>query len=293
MSGFRSDRPLDALIPGLHAPPPDKSFLELPLPTGLEWIIPIDEHQGGPAALHHRVAQLIEAAMLSALATPPGNREDLGREVRRVRLFIFTQIEGDLFRALAAFALRPDPPSGDEWREVFAALDAKGPPESAWSAEVDAASSPIGIEVRRLHQALVDDTLEPWGAEPGRPADRLLHLLSDLGGRPMSTALEAIDLAESLLISKKHSCIRWLPPLVFQALCDLVGVAASRDLGAEIEWAVSETETDGFTPPPLFRVGEQDHVPIALHLLRWWVMPLRAGEEVPPLSAWVRDQFSR
>jgi hypothetical protein len=32
-------------------------------------------------------------------------------------------------------------------------------------------------------------------------------------------------------------------------------------------------------------------VPIGHHLVRWCVMPLEAGEAIPPLSAWLRDQF--
>ena len=31
--------------------------------------------------------------------------------------------------------------------------------------------------------------------------------------------------------------------------------------------------------------------PIAHHLIRWCIMPVQPGEAVPPLSAWLREQF--
>ena len=32
------------------------------------------------------------------------------------------------------------------------------------------------------------------------------------------------------------------------------------------------------------------HIPIGLHILRWWVMPLKAGETPASLVEWVEDQ---
>ena len=46
--------------------------------------------------------------------------------------------------------------------------------------------------------------------------------------------------------------------------------------------------------PPLLRVddgGTGIHIPIGHHVLRWWMMPLFVGDDVPGIHAWVEDQF--
>jgi hypothetical protein len=85
-----------------------------------------------------------------------------------------------------------------------------------------------------------------------------------------------------------------MPPLVFQAVCDFIPVAATTIYDAQVGWAESEDLGNGFAHPPLIRVGEGNdaaHIPVGHHVLRWWMMPLATGEDVPTLADWVRDQF--
>jgi hypothetical protein len=80
---------------------------------------------------------------------------------------------------------------------------------------------------------------------------------------------------------------------VFQALCDHVALAVRRR-GAQVEWAECTPDESGIAPPPLARVrtgGAHAHVPLALELLRWCVMPIQPGEEIPPLADWVAHAF--
>ena len=69
-----------------------------------------------------------------------------------------------------------------------------------------------------------------------------------------------------------------------------------REFNRRVEWAPSEPDELGLTPPPLVRAYLDDawvHIPLGLHLLRWCIMPLQPGEVVPPLSDWVLDQFGQ
>lgn len=290
----RDDRPLDSLVPGLSAPPPpaDQSFLELHLPDGDEWVLSVLNDPGSPGALHHQVGHLVEASLVSALSAPRADEAAMRRDLKRLRLLLFAPIEHPA-PAITAFGFGPETPAGEHWQEIYAEI--AGPdrtPHSTFAAAVDPFGAALGAEILRLERALLDDTREVWGEDPGQPSARLLHLMQDLSGQTFRSDLATIDAAEALLVSSKPACIRWIPPLVFQALCDLIGVVAQRALGAEVEWAVSEPEPDGFVPPPTFRVAGTTHVPIALHLLRWCIMPLRPGEKVPPISEWMRDQFA-
>jgi hypothetical protein len=113
-------------------------------------------------------------------------------------------------------------------------------------------------------------------------------------GEETSATLEALDRLEASIVSREVGVIRWIPPSLLQAACDLVGAIAAQEIGLPVQWAHCEADEQGIAPPPLLRVDAGEdlvHIPIALHLLRWWVMPLREGEEPSPLSAWIRDQF--
>jgi hypothetical protein len=51
----------------------------------------------------------------------------------------------------------------------------------------------------------------------------------------------------------------------------------------------------GLSPPPVLRVqraGDTFHVPLAEHVLRWCVMPVRPDEGVPTLGAWAEHEFA-
>lgn len=265
------------------------------------WILALDRDPGGAAALQRWAARHLEAAILAHVSAPCPRAvgetpEGYGAiPTGGVHLFVYAPIEGDVRRALAPFGLTPSELSGPRWDEVRAALREAVPDAplvATYSARVVARPA-----LRSLHDALVADTEEVWGAAPGQPAARLLHVAHDLLGREHDADLAGLDAVEALIVDRTPGVLRWLPPLVLQALADLVGAVALRTLGSRVEWAECAPEPDGFTPPPLLRLTtrrapEPVHLPIAHHLVRWCVMPLLAGEQAAPLSAWLADEVT-
>ncbi|MFO0723017.1 MAG: hypothetical protein U1E65_04470 [Myxococcota bacterium] len=297
------DRPLDALIPGLRASAAagGVGFFDATVGSQRVWVIALGDDPGGVEGAHYRVAHILEAALLRTMSTPWTLPEVVAPE--QVHLFQLVPIEGDLGRAVSAFGFGESILSGPRWEEILRAiprseasppLETKGLPR-AWSARVKrGASAPMVEELERRIRA---ETKDFWGEEPGAPAARLLKHAGALLGRTLAADTAGLDALESLLVSVDRGVFRWIPPLVLQAVADLVGVLAHQDHGAEPAWSFSEPEEDGFVPPPVLRVGdgtEEVHVPILLHLVRWWVMPLGQREETPPpLSEWVGDQFAK
>ena len=128
-----------------------------------------------------------------------------------------------------------------------------------------------------------------FGAHPGALARRVAAAL----------AFDVDDLAawESAITSHTPEVVRWIEPMLFQALCDAVGVYAVRKLGVQVQWGVSEPDEDGLAPPPVLRVSSAEdpdtgvHIDVGSELLRWCIMPLREGESVPSLTVWCRDRL--
>src|SRR5690606_8327406 len=121
-------------------------------------------------------------------------------------------------------------------------------------------------------------------------------LTESRGLPPFAPTFEALDRLEDALFPEAYGELRLLPQATFQAFCDAVAVVACEGAGQTVEWAESRPEEDGLAPPPLIRVQRADawvHLPLGLHLLRWCVMPRRRDEDVPRVSAWLRDQLSR
>jgi len=300
------DRPLDDLVAGLR-PASRGHFLEAQIGGKKAWIIALDEPLSGAALLRKRVQEILEGALVAAVSAPaPQVRGDDAKSYGEpptggVHLFLYREVPGDLARAVLPFGLAPSALSGPRWDEIRTTLAASFAgmerPVATFTAQVavEAALGPA-------HAALVADTLEPWGASPGQPAERLVHLAEDLGVHGVDAGLRngvdadlaGLDAIEKLFVSRRANVLRWIPPLVLQAMADFIGVIA-QGMGSKVEWAECMPEPDGYTPPPLFRLTTAHaaapiHLPIALHLVQWCVMPVLPGETLPPLSAWLADQ---
>lgn len=213
-----------------------------------------------------------------------------------LRLVVFEEVPA-CDRAVAAFGLRRAPfdDEGRRWvahaRGEASALG-RAVPDACWA--VYAARAVTPAPAARLEEALrarVGD--EVFGARPGALFAALEATRREQGAEPLPRGAEALDALERELATDEADVLRWIPPACFLALCDAVGVVATRE-GRRVAWAECEADDDGVTPPPLLRVSAPEgpvHVPVGLDLLRWCVMPRRAGEVVPPLSAWLHDRL--
>jgi hypothetical protein len=247
-------------------------------------------------ALHQAARPRVEAALLAELACPPSRAPDAS--LKALRFHLFRTLEG-AHEALAAFGFTPLR-SLDGLRDELARLRADAQrvglvrdddPEASFVARV----APAGLDqVEAALRHAVSD--EVFGERPGSFARNLGRTLTAVKGLPpFEPTFAGLDRLEAALFSAAHGELRLLPQATFQAFCDAVAVVACEDARATVEWAESRPDDTGLAPPPLVRVrlaGGWVHLPLGLHLLRWCVMPRRSGEDVPPVSAWLRDQLS-
>lgn len=304
------ERPLDALIPELaesRAPMPTlplhQRVLEVETEGGFEWMLACWRDPGGAAKLHGSLKQLVEATLLSTLSAPPRRGvEVLGRRFEALRLMVFEAIAG-LEDAVRAFGMAAVPYEAASYTERMGVLRDEaqrmgwgeiGEPAMVLEAQLEhrADARLEGIQAH-LVEALGD---ADWGSDPGRPSKLMAEFLASRGVPGLSPELSSLDTLESVLVSRTPNVIRWMPPLVFAALCDFIGVVIQSHYDVEVLWAVCEEDSFGMCPPPLFRLGHPEgrieHFPVGLFVLRWCIMPIGAGEQVPPLSAWIEGEFS-
>lgn len=169
-------------------------------------------------------------------------------------------------------------------------------PDSVWFAPVHRAHGEVGEKLVQLHRLLIERSGdELFGEVPGGPSRRLALTVQELFGETLRPDLAGLRTLERLLVPSVEGALRWQPPLVFQALCDFVGVVLAHHFGRKVAWGVSEPEDSGFIPPPILRLGGEGgrshHLPVGMHLLRWIVMPVQPGETVPSLAEWMLDEF--
>ena len=253
-------------------------------------------------ALHQAFKPIVEAALLSILSQP--QTADLRSPVA-LELYTFAPFPFAPDAAFALFGFVAQPLDAHEGRRALALLrrealllDGQVSDEPLLRFRATLHVTPSDIVRQTTARLRAEATGTPWGTEPGALARRLavvLHELSFAGVEPSRAGIERL---ESILVSDAHDVIRWLDPLCFQALCDLVAVAAHNTWGANVEWAVCEVDTEtSLAPPPLIRVYKHSdrssgHVPLGEHILRWCMMPRRAGEDIPTLGAWAEHEFT-
>ncbi|MDH5491275.1 MAG: hypothetical protein OEY14_04925 [Myxococcales bacterium] len=292
--------------------------LDVPAAQGRAFVFVCWEALEDPAALHRRLRPLIEASLLAELSAPAAERVAPAPPPDSLRLLCFAPLGADAERALAPFGFEALAPGAEGVREALAPIRAEASrmgfeppqsPERAFRARI-VREPASGLEPLEAQLASELDG-EDWGARPGALYGSLLRMLPELevagagealagrrGGGSSELAMAQLAMAQldalaSRLIPKQHGVIRWIPPLLFQALADGVGVALAR-AGGRTQWAVSERDAAGLAPPPLLRIQASSgprEIPIGLHLLRWCVMPTRALEPIPPLSEWALGQL--
>ncbi len=302
-----AERPLDALLPQLKDPArPTQDVhprvLEMVTDAGREWVLLVWADPGGPQALHSQVQALVEATLLSELSRSAATIRNAGeRRFVGIRLVSCTELRWDPSSALKAFGFVPDSSDlADDVKSVVASEAQRSgrgdvTPRSAWYATIAHPEGALGEkleEVDKMMATRLGDDI--WGASPGGPSHLFATYVVKTFGekiRPDHAGMDSLDL---LVVQRTAGVIRWIPPLIFQAVCDFIPVVAATQFEAKISWAESEELGNGFAHPPLFRVDDGKdgiHIPIGHHVMRWWMMPLAEGERVPTIADWVEDQF--
>lgn len=289
--------PLDELFPGVRAQrdalpesPVHPRVLEVrDAPDVASFLIVVwPDAEDGPA-LRQLLARVIEATLLAELSRAPSDLHgDGARRVGSLRLVSYAPIDT---AALARYGLARAT-ADESWREPLAHVRGEAsaagrePPETEpqlFHASFTEPSERLA-EIERGLRAVGDEAM--FGVSPGALARQVGTLLE----------VDPADLVAmgTALVPDVREQVRWVEPMLFQALCDAAGVHAARVLKLPVQWAVSEPDDEGLAPPPLLRTrttAGDVHVPVGMELLRWCVMPLREGESVPSLDEWCRDRF--
>ncbi|MEM1418683.1 MAG: hypothetical protein AAGH15_27560, partial [Myxococcota bacterium] len=257
---------------------------------------------GGAAPPHAALRPLVEAALLVELSRP-ASHASVGAPAA-LRLYAVADVPR-LDEPVAAFGLPRDevPTLGDEAMRALrgeASGSGREPPEAplaTYSAPIALPPKPSAHAIEERLRKTFGDAV--FGAPPGELFARLNQALEQEGLAPLAPVATSLDPLEALLGPQPVGPLRWIPPLFFQALADAIAVIATQEFGRKVQWAECGADEDGVAPPPLVRTRSRDgsaasweHVPLGLHLLRWCVMPLQAGEQIPPLSEWMLDQFA-
>lgn len=311
--------PLDELFPGLRrktekleALPVHPRVLRLLRPDGARTVALLSFGAAhGARALHAALKPMLEAALLNELCAAPAELADGYGPLGELALLLYVPQPFDAAPALAPFALESFARTPGEHATLLAlarreaqALTEPMPDEpcALYRARALRSAHPLAAP---LHDALrAQGPRSAWGREPGRLARAAADWLAAHGVPDVAPTRAGIERLESIAVAQDAGVIRWMEPLLFQALCDLVAVMAASQPGLEVAWGVCEPDPDsGLPPPPVLRVQREPpaspgrgaeetfHVPLAEHVLRWCVMPVRPGESVPTLGAWAEHEF--
>lgn len=311
-SMMSTERPLDTLLPELttQAPPVPRAalhprVLELGPAEGNEWVLALWSDPGSARALHEEVKKLVEATLLAALCRPANTGEALDNPPTGIRLLAFSSVSGNMQQALQAFGFQLEKtlPWPEERLTVLrnegieAGWQVPEQPLSNWFAPILRPSGSYGEKIERVHELLrqrIGDDF--WGNIPGAFSRCSANLIQEHFQETLEPTLDGLRSLELLTVDRKRDGgVRWIPPMLFQSLADFIGVVIQAEWGLGVEWALCEVDDAGYAPPPLFRItrpDRQEHLPIGVHLLRWCVMPIMRGEEIPSLAEWLESEFA-
>ncbi len=300
---MREDRPLDALLPGLSGvkmpgveqgddagPAFHPGVLVVEVDGGYEWAFACWRNPGGATELADSLQQMMEAVLLAKMSEPASTSKQ-DKPFLGLRLFLYDHVDR-ADEALAEFGFVEVPFVAAEYGDRTAKFseqaavsgwDVGDVPESVWHAAIHLPDA----ELQRRSDAIADamrDELESvaWGDQPGRHSKTLaeqLHKQYRVGIAPDLESLEHVDL---LLVDHAERRVRWLPPMIFQGICDFMAVVAHAATPAQVQWGVSKTDENGWTSPPLIRVNGRNQtaeIPIARRVLQWCIMPQKTGTD--------------
>ena len=311
-SMMSSDRPLDSLLPELSAQSPrvprtalHSRILHLGPDEGDAWVLALWADPGSAMELHTQVRNLLEATLLAHLCQTAEAGEALDRAPATIQLLAFCDVPYDMQGALHAFGLkRQDNTSLNQERidllrkeGTDAGWTVPAQPSSTWSVAINQPDpdEPITQIHRQLRERLEGDF---WGNEPGAFSLTAAAFIKKDLDINLSPDGDSLDQLEAILVrNHAEGEIRWIPPILFQALCDFIGVITAGQWKHNVEWSLCEPDDGTFAPPPIFRVTRsdnkrQEHLAIGQHLMRWCIMPRHAGEEIPSVREWLESEFA-
>jgi hypothetical protein len=312
------DRPLDGLMPemsdqgsvsggGKDAPtklePIHPRVLEVTLEEGREWTLACWQDPG-PLDLGDQLGRLVRATLLRSFSRPPGELAEDSTSYTGMRLLAFDELGPDSRQRLQEFGFQQDTYRPDHYQErvkawiqeADAAGHRAGQPDSIWHLPLIEPSEP-GLEDLRAVATAAARHMEGqvWGETPGAASRHVARELEERFDADLTLGLDSLDVFEELLFAEQGDGFRWTAPMLFQGLCDFVGVVLHGRYDVRVQWGLCEAGPSGIIPPPTFRLPRGEHhqtIPIAQRLTDWLVLPADEDGGRPTLSERI-DQLAR
>jgi len=302
--------PLDQFVPGLRqkaerwpALPVHPRIVHARAPNGDRTIVLASFAQPASVkAFHAALKPLIEAALLAELSRPAGELHEDPSPLVAMELYLFEAPPSDCAPMLSLFGLVPASLEEAEAHRSLALLrreaqlvDGSVPEEPVARYRAPFARGSDARVAQLVERLRTHAPAEAWGARPGALARLCADQLRELGYDGVEPTRAGIERLEALILASESRVIRWLDPLLFQALCDLVAVTATVTFGRPVQWGVCDPDEETkLAPPPVLlaeRDGDSFHVPLGEHILGWCVMPRFESETIPTLGAWAEHEF--
>ena len=268
--------------------------LEVELEHHREWALACwsDEE---PQVLAEQLSRLVEVTFLAEYSQRPSIA--LGeRNFEAVQLLCFDELGEDSRQAIAELGFEPVDYVSDQyvermsaWREEAEAEGMEPPssPAEVYKAEIRRPDSSIFDTLQKIQGQMIDQLEgEVFGETPGGPSKLMATYFRQYFNTTVTPDRKGLQSFELFLVQDAPHRLRWVPPVLFQGLCDFVGVLLQAEHNLNVQWALSTPDEVGFAPPPVFRVpspkGGFEHIAIGEHITNWCVMP--KDQDAPSLA---------
>lgn len=313
---MNEDRPLDALFPELtgYIPPAETpsakgpalwgKMLEVELQDVRQWAMVSWSTPEDSEEFTRTLKRLTKRALVQHWSTPPGYGGSEGQTFEGIMLFCFEPLDAQTQTQMPALGFERmthyDP---DHYRERLSVLGEQAHehgwampvrPAQVWWAGFHKPDDAIWSSLLKV-QTLMADALgtRVWGQEPGGPSMRMAQGLEQFMGLSVKPTLESLHQLDMVLVERVEGTLRWWPSMVYQGLCDYIGIVATAALNRRVQWGVSEPDGYGGYFEPSLRVstpkGPKD-IEIGLDLYDLIAAPHTQGEH-PLLRDWIRERF--
>lgn len=248
-----------------------------------------------PSELRDQLYRLLELTFLAEYSQQPSIA--LGeRNFQAVQLLVFDELSQPSREVLGDLGFAETQYVPDQYEERMAAwrqeAEAEGvtPPESpvaVFKADIERPNASISETLDEIQRKMIDRLDgEVFGETPGGPSKLMATHFRQHFNTTITPDRKGLHSFELFLVQEKARTLRWMPPMIFQGLCDFVGVVLQAEYRLNVQWALSTPDDMGFAPPPVFRVpasgGGHEHIPVGEMIIQWCVLP--QPEETPSLA---------
>jgi hypothetical protein len=163
---------------------------------------------------------------------------------------------------------------------------------AVFKADIELPNASISDKLEQIQRQMIDQLDgEVFGETPGGPSKLMATYFRQHFNTTITPDRKGLHSFELFLVQEKAHTLRWMPPLLFQGLCDFVGVLLQAEFKRNVQWALSTPDDSGFAPPPVFRVpasgGGYEHIPVGELIIQWCVLP--QPEQTPTLAQRIEE----